>query len=464
MASLTTSAPLTDEQKLEKKRAQNRKKKARQKARKKQQKELQNKLDEEKKSDESSVVINKTARKDAGKGRGQGLFATCAIKPGETIVRARPVLSTIYDEHTSSICAYCFKPASAAGTVPVEIALRKKDGRVGLLLAEKKVRGTTNVVINGCADGSTNSLSGVMAGDVVESVDNVPLTAGSGALERCLKLLKSAGEGDNCFFPLGIRRVALQPCLNCSRAAICIDCDKAGFGAWHSSYECQAYKRIPEAYVRFKSSPIRMMLRYKAIEEKGDWTSTIGTPQNGTKEPLALVDTLQANTDVVPPKQRAVLSKITGVTEKVVSLLIGQIRGNAALIERSGRKVGCALSAYMGYCNHSCVPNAEATVDMEGFLVLRALTNIDANAEICISYIDVNQHVENRLTILSSHYEFNCTCERCVREKIAWLLAKAKNRGEQYLQNNSILARNAYLHDHLGSHRGSSSSVSKGSK
>ena len=453
MSSLTTTAASLDAKAL-KKREQNRKKKARQRAKKQQLKE------QEKSSSSSSTdaIVHKSTRKQAGTGRGQGLFATCNLLPGDIISRTRPALSTVFDPYAGSICAYCFKPASQAGTVPVEIALRKQDGRVGVYLVEKELRGALRVVVNGCADDSVNALSGVMAGDVVESIDGVPMTTESGALDRCLKLLKSAGEAnDNCLFPLGVRRVALQPCLTCSRAAICIDCDKAGFGAWHSSYECQAFKNLPGAVTKGESSPIRMMLRYKAIAAKGEWTATTADSPPGTKEPLALVHTLQANTDVVPPQQRAALSKITGVPEKVVSLLIGQIRGNAASIERGGNKVGCALSAHMGYSNHDCTPNAEAIVDGAGFVVLRALAKIDAHSEICISYIDVNQHVSARLSILASHYEFKCTCTRCLTEKRAWLKAKAKNRGEEYLMNNSVLARNAYVHD--SSERKSNSSA-----
>ena len=433
------------EKKLLKKRENNRKKKARQKAKKKQQQEQDLKIKEEF-NNSKTAILNKSIRKDAGKGRGKGLFAKCIIQPGEIIVRARPALSAIFDPYSSSICSYCFKPASAAGTVQVNVTLRKQNGKVGLFIDEKKIQGVLQAVINGCAPDteltkSINSLSGVMPGDVIESIDGKELQSGEGALQRCLEVLQNAGGTKECLFPVTVRRVALQPCISCSRAAICIDCDKAGFGAWHSSYECPAFKQLPIAMTKGESTAIRMMLRYKAIATKGDWTTCIDATPPGNKEPLVMVHTLQANTDVVPPKQRQILSKMTGVPEKVVSLLIGQIRGNAASIERGGKKVGCALSAHMGYSNHDCTPNAEAVVNMEGFVTLRALTNINADEEICISYIDVNQHVEQRLNILSSHYEFKCTCERCTVEKKNWLRAKAKNRGDQYLMNHSKVGK-----------------------
>ena len=198
--------PLTKE---ERKRIKNRKKKARQKAKKLEQKRGTSSTS----TIDTAVVVDKATRKTSGKGRGQGLFANQNIAAGEVIVRARPALSTVFDSYASSICAYCFKPASAAGRVPVEIPLRKQDGRVGLYLAEKKMGGALSVVINGCADDSANSLSGVMPGDVIVSVDGVQLTTDIGALDRCLSLIKLAGvaDKDNCVFPLGVRRVALQP-------------------------------------------------------------------------------------------------------------------------------------------------------------------------------------------------------------------------------------------------------------
>ena len=147
-----------------------------------------------------------------------------------------------------------------------------------------------------------------------------------------------------------------------------------------------------------------------------------------------------------------------------MSLLIGQIRGNAASIERGGAKVGCALSAHMGYSNHDCTPNAEANVDAEGLVTLRALSDMKEGDEVCISYIDVNQHVEQRLAILESHYEFKCTCARCIVEKRNWLRAKAKNRGDEYLLNNSILARNGYLNGDSSSGGTSKGGTSKSVK
>ena len=249
------------------------------------------KNEEEKKTDATTtkpMYINKTTRKEAGKGRGKGMFAKVAIAAGEVIVRSRPALSTVFDPFAQSICSFCFKPASAAGTVKVDLHLNKRDGKVGIFFDEKKIRGAIRCVINGVAKGgveaSPNALSGVMPGDVVETIAGHQLAAGKGALSRCLELLKSAGAAaatKECMFPITVRRVALQPCLTCSRAAICMDCDRAGCGAWHSLYECPAFVQLPEAVKKGESSPIRMMLRYKSIATAGEWTGVIDGGDGG---------------------------------------------------------------------------------------------------------------------------------------------------------------------------------------
>ena len=340
-----TTATTAAEAKAAKKREQSRKKKARQKAKKlAAATAAAQKNEEEKKTDATTtkpMYINKTTRKEAGKGRGKGMFAKVAIAAGEVIVRSRPALSTVFDPFAQSICSFCFKPASAAGTVKVDLHLNKRDGKVGIFFDEKKIRGAIRCVINGVAKGgveaSPNALSGVMPGDVVETIAGHQLAAGKGALSRCLELLKSAGAAaatKECMFPITVRRVALQPCLTCSRAAICMDCDRAGCGAWHSLYECPAFVQLPEAVKKGESSPIRMMLRYKSIATAGEWTGVIdggdggskkkagGEGGEGCKEPLAMVHTLQANTDVVPTKQREALSKMTGVPPTVVKFFI----------------------------------------------------------------------------------------------------------------------------------------------
>jgi hypothetical protein len=451
---------------------------------------------------------NRTRRGSAGKGRGQGLFALERIPGGEVAVRARPALSTVFDAHARTVCGFCFATAasSAAANPPTShtLMLRKAGGRLSVFVAERDVtfgegglggapgKGVPVccAVINGCAPGSPNEGAGILPGDVVESVCGEFMTPGAGALQRCLAALAGSNTVDGEPFPVVVRRPSLQACDKCQRFATCGACCAKGLKAWHESHECKTYRHLPASATKGETSPMRMMLRHRAIAERGDWASpcpavegrgsgngdgasnigaaTIeGQPAAagtalGDKESLALVATLQANKDVVSQTQKLALAGMTGVKPEVVSLLIGQIRGNAAGILRDGQKVGCALSVLMGYCNHDCTPNAEACVDKDGFVTITALENIAAGEEVCISYVDRNAFVLDRRATLLDHYEFECRCVRCLKEHREYLKAKARNRGHEYLMNNSKLARNAYLHGMGGAgSSGASSSVSR---
>lgn len=331
-----------------------------------------------------ALFINRTRRATAGKGRGQGLFATAAIGEGGIITRARPVLSTVFDPYATSVCAFCFRTASTAGTHDVELTLRKdENGRLGVFVDEQTSPQVV-AILNGCAAGSANENAGIQKGDIVASVDGTTISPGQGALQRCIAALGSATVGP-AGFKVVVTRPSLQPCSSCNRCAVCVECNDAGRLNWHQAHECQAFMKLPAGVKRGESSPIRMMLRYRATVAIGDWAPPCpslqatskqsaakvdSTQTTGDKEPLELMTTLQANKDVVPEAQKTMLAKITGIPAAAVSQIISQIRGNACSIQRGAKgtaqKIGCALSVFMGYSNHDCEPNAEACVDDNG--------------------------------------------------------------------------------------------------
>merc|ERR1711939_901583 len=94
---------------------------------------------------------------------------------------------------------------------------------------------------------------------------------------------------------------------------------------------------------------------------------------------------------------------------------IYRTRTNAATLDRGG-KAGCALSVYMGYTNHSCEPNAQATIDDDGFVCLRAIRPIAVGEEVSISYVDLSSNYDERQKVLTEHYGFTCKCGRCKRD------------------------------------------------
>lgn len=102
------------------------------------------------------------------------------------------------------------------------------------------------------------------------------------------------------------------------------------------------------------------------------------------------------------------------------------------------------------------------SVHTRSFVTLVALRDIRQGDEVCISYVDRMAPVTERRAVLRDHYEFECKCARCVKEHREQLRGRARARGATYLQNNSVLGRNSYVHDLAGGGSGSAG-VARGS-
>merc|ERR1712091_602307 len=86
---------------------------------------------------------------------------------------------------------------------------------------------------------------------------------------------------------------------------------------WHLT-ECQAFQAAPEAAKRGDSSVLRMLLRYSAISQ-GDWAdASMG------KEPLGLLETLEAHSTSIPENALLGLSKLTRLPTSLIAKLIFQ--------------------------------------------------------------------------------------------------------------------------------------------
>ncbi|XP_016336704.1 SET and MYND domain-containing protein 5-like [Sinocyclocheilus anshuiensis] len=81
---------------------------------------------------------------------------------------------------------------------------------------------------------------------------------------------------------------------------------------------------------------------------------------------------------------------------------------------------GSGLFLLQSSCNHSCVPNAEASFPDNNFLLhLGALSDISPGEEICISYLDCCQRDRSRHSrhkILRENYLFVCSCQKCMSQ------------------------------------------------
>ena len=134
----------------------------------------------------------------------------------------------------------------------------------------------------------------------------------------------------------------------------------------------------------------------------------------------------------VPPELLP-LEKLTGFAQladlqpQTVRTLMLRLRTNAGAIHLSSGhsssssssastvQVGCALSSTLSALNHSCGPNATATVQ-RGWLIVAALKPIQPGEELTICYVDATSSVGKRREVLREHYNFDCACTRCTRE------------------------------------------------
>ncbi|GFY39985.1 SET and MYND domain-containing protein 5 [Trichonephila inaurata madagascariensis] len=78
---------------------------------------------------------------------------------------------------------------------------------------------------------------------------------------------------------------------------------------------------------------------------------------------------------------------------------------------------GSGLYPLQSSCNHSCVPNAEATFPYNNFtLVMEAIKEIQPGEEIIVCYLDEcnrNRSRHSRIKLLRENYLFSCTCPKC---------------------------------------------------
>lgn len=70
--------------------------------------------------------------------------------------------------------------------------------------------------------------------------------------------------------------------------------------------------------------------------------------------------------------------------------------------------------------NHSCAPNAAADCLASGQVVISALKDIPAGAEVMLSYIEGEEEADLRERQLRLRdYGFDCCCERCQADQLA---------------------------------------------
>ncbi|KAL3929608.1 MAG: hypothetical protein SGPRY_001890 [Prymnesium sp.] len=360
--------------------------------------------------------------------------ASAAGGEGEVIGCCAPALSVVFDSSASEVCSFCFAspPVEESSELAVELAISEAGFGLQLDTVNPPHSETAKTIVTRITKESPNR-GVVQIGDVLEYVDGQPVKGGH---EVAVPLLRGATKGGavRCT----VHRPALLSCRACNRFACCAACVAAGLMTWHS-YECGVYRTVEGGKGAGESATVRMLLRYKLSSEPkvGEWSDQ--------KEPISMLKSLQANPTQVPSDQLAHLARISSLPAHEVASLIYQgseapekrssqqelwvkdggetesspVRTNACEIVRNGKKVGCALSALVGWHNHDCQPNAQVLVDEKGQVSVGALRNIAEGEEVRISYIDSRQDYDGRQKVLTEHYGFECNCERCKIDKRA---------------------------------------------
>jgi hypothetical protein len=138
--------------------------------------------------------------------------------------------------------------------------------------------------------------------------------------------------------------------------------------------------------------------------------------------------------ELLPVEQLAGFAQLADLAPHTVRALVLRLRTNAGAIyfPNSGSgggaaastassaaaavgQVGCALSSTLSAINHSCAPNAAATVQ-RGWLVVASLQPLAPGDELMICYVDAARPGAERRAVLREHYNFECQCPRCRRE------------------------------------------------
>lgn len=383
-----------------------------------------------------AATTMRSERRDAGEGRGLGMFATELIEPRAVVAAAAPALSVVFDSAAMTTCGFCFdtvehkQPGELSEVVVRANVVAEGEVSFGVILDDAEGGG---VVVRGFAPKSVNLGRGEDAlemGDKIVQIGGKTVSGDKQAVATALKAAATAALNSEFITPpctdsatgstevrlvelaCKVERPSCVPCMSCRCFSACRKCVKAGRLQWHR-HECSMFCKLPASCkAGSDTSVLRMLLRYRAslTEGVGEWSD------EKERTPLVML-TLQKNECKVAKQQLSALSRLTGVREEETAAIIYAIRTNACEIHRREAKVGCALSALMGWHNHDCAPNAMSRIGDDGLVRIETLRPIALGEEVLISYVDPTQPVDTRRAILDEHYGFRCNCARCRNEQ-----------------------------------------------
>eukprot|EP00667_Euglena_gracilis_P015028 EG_transcript_15608 len=254
-----------------------------------------------------------------------------------------------------------------------------------------------------------------------------------------------------CSHCLGSSHPRRQPitCQGCGIARFCsTDCREA---ATHPPAACGALARLvkrlqhDDALESWVAAVAVLMLQAFSMLDAALWsqlTQLCTLEAAGVDSELMtglhyICSVLEACLDPGTVSNAIEVSGLSSIVDASMFLLLRAECNSFSFWSSDGNYEQLGLGVFLDAAlyNHDCLPNV-AKVVAGRRLRFVALRPIAAGAEVCISYVPVDEDRRSRQQILTRHFHFTCQCGRCTSEldgvedsNMASMLEKLAHRG-----------------------------------
>ncbi|XP_053314054.1 histone-lysine N-trimethyltransferase SMYD5 [Spea bombifrons] len=354
-------------------------------------------------------------------GKGKGLFATRSIRKGETIFREKPLVSSQFQWNALyryRACDHCLRSLETA-----EENAQRLSGNVHVVLPYPELCAVQNGLHQQCPRCQVSYCSAECLEAAAEQYHQV-LCLGPSRDNPSHPLNKLEEAWRNMHYPPETASIMLTARMV---ATIKQAKDRDRWLQLFSQF-CSKTANEEEEIVhkllgdKFKGQldQLRKLFTDALYEER---VSRWFTPE-GFRSLFALIGTNGQGIGTSSLSQwvhACDALDLPAREREQLDLLIDQLYKD--IEKETGEFLNCEGSGlYMlqSCCNHSCVPNAEASFPENNFLLhLTAVEDIQPGEEICISYLDCCQRDRSRHSrhkILRENYLFVCSCPKCLSQ------------------------------------------------
>ncbi|XP_018425639.1 PREDICTED: SET and MYND domain-containing protein 5 [Nanorana parkeri] len=356
-----------------------------------------------------------------GSGKGRGLFATRSIRKGVTIFQERPLVSSQFQWNALyryRACDHCLRSLETA-----EENAKRLSGNVHVSLPYPELCSIQNGLHQQCPDCQVSYCSAECLKAAKEQYHKV-LCLGSARDNQSHPLNKLEEAWRNMHYPPETASIMLMARMV---ATVKQAKDKDWWLQLFTQF-CSKTANEEEEIVhkllgdKFKGQldQLRRFFMEALYEER---VSRWFTPE-GFRSLFALVGTNGQGIGTSSLSQWVHACDALELPARERERLDGLIDQLYKDIEKeTGEFLNCegsGLYLLQSCCNHSCVPNAEASFPDNNFLLhMTALEDIKPGEEICISYLDCCQRERSRHSrhkTLRENYLFICACAKCLSQ------------------------------------------------